>query len=313
MALHKKLNQTLKIKDEYLETQNSFYEELKERYPYIMDVNMADIANRLESELHLLLCCSLKYKSVKIQLQADSRYSNSSQTTVVNVQRGEPGFYYPQSQRGQSDVYYLDYDNYIVDNGDMWHESTEYPHNGAVVREEKEYVLLSELKKDKSRIHEDKLDAYFKILREVMAYKSKILAYLRTGQNSSDESGKCHVWKTKDLSFRITERSVDIRLLQTIRDQAYYGSSHAGSYKFMRSKNDMLSLLDYSYNEGSKFDMSVHTKLKCFIDSYPEITIMLEKEEARKKKVVETCKLFLKEIETFTTPFKVLNALTTKR
>ena len=112
--LYIKLKKIYDLKYDYNNLQTEFYSELLEQFPYIMKVDMAKISNKLETELQLLLCCALKYSSVKIELESNACfYDSESEKTIVNIQRNEPGFYYPQSQRGLSDVHYMNLNNYI--------------------------------------------------------------------------------------------------------------------------------------------------------------------------------------------------------
>jgi len=300
MGLFDKLKQIRTTKQRYFILQRRFYSELAARYPHIMNSNMADIANKLEDELTTLLCTSLKFKSIKIPLTSKQPYG------IVNVQRSEPGFYYPQSQRGSSDIHYMNLEQYITDKGDMRRK-----------HKEQDYMLaaLSELKSPENapRIVPANLDVYFKYLKEVMAYRSKFLCYTDEGVNN--QQGAQFI--SGGLRFLLNARSMDITVPITRQESEddyydpnikYYGSRSRG-FCYRPTENDMFRLLDYNGGGGRHFSESVHTRLKIFSENYEEIKLRLEKEEIKKKRAYEICKSFIKQIRVYTLPFKVLKEI----
>ncbi len=277
-----------------------------------MHADMAEMTNKLENELQTLLCTALKYGSVKIQLEACHQgYSNNTSKTIVNVQRGEPGFYYPRSERGSSDIFYMDMQNYIKDNGDMWrkHTETSYDSSGKETKKDKDELraALSDLKdpKQERRIVPEKLDAYFKLMPEVMAYRPKFLCYTEEGY----DSGKGVDFEIGKLGFRILERSMDIEIHEN-REKDSGNSYHSSSgFQYKPSDEDLFRLLDYAEPAEQTFGSDVHERLKLFIQNYDRIRSRLEREERAKKRAYQTCQGFLKQIRVHTLPFKVLGEL----
>lgn len=326
MALLDKLKQTYETKSSYNKLQHSFYDELFARFPHIFNSNMADMANVLQQELVDMLCLSLKYRSIKIPLKARARYS-SSDNTIVNVQRGEPGFYYPQSQRGNSDISYFNISYYINDTDDLWCHSKETDYNTQkVTKEDRMVVCLSDLKQAQHapRVHAEKLDAYFKFLREVMAYKHKFLAY--TGAGISEGIGNS--FKVDKLKFTMLAKSFNVNtpLAKSVKqdddeeddddddDEYDCGNYHGdeSNFRYEPKTSDVIHLLDYSEHSCLDFGELTHEKLKLFIDNYGDIRPKLEAEEARKKIVFETCTKFVDALRVHTVPFRVLGEITQK-
>ena len=305
-----KLNKVRASKTDLFTLQKRFYAELSKRFPFIMNADMAKMANKLEDELQSLLCCSLKFNSIKIPLPATNNYSNTTFKVIANVQRSQPGFYYPQSQRGKSDIHYMDTENYLKDNGDMWrkYEQRNYGMNRKVTFTKKDVlkVGLSELKNPKyaKQIIPDKVDAYFKHLREVMSYRRNFVHYINEGYGQ----GNGIEFKVGKLKFEMRERSFDVRTYKNDEDSHQSYSSSYG-FKYKPGSDDLYRLLDYIDPGYSTFGSYVHKRLKLFIENYDAIRIKLESEEARKKKAYQTCQGFLKQIRVYTLPFKVLGEL----
>lgn len=315
--LEDKLNKIRATKTDLFVLQKRFFGELADRFPYIMRTDMAKIANKLEAELQTLLCASLKYGSIKIPLPSNhDGYSNNSSKTIVNVQRGERGMYYPRSERGHSDVFFLDMRYYMKDNGDMYtkYETQDYsPSSGrqsnTTTQHDELKVGFSELKNPEHsrRILPDKLDAFYKHLHEVMAYKPKFMCYTEEGYGNRDNTRMAREFKVGKAWFRILEKSMDFeRYEKPDTEDMQHRYSNPANFQYKPSDDDMERLLDYGKRD---FDADRHDKLKLFIDNYDAIKQRLEKEEALKKKAYETCKDFLKQIRVHTLPFKVLSEL----
>lgn len=320
MALLNKLKQVRSVKENYKALQHSFYDELFARYPNIFGADIAEIANKLQEELHTMLCVALKYSSVKIQLTARPRYHNSDdKNTIVNVQRGEPGFYYPQSQRGASDINYFNFYYYINDKDDMWYkneeEETDYGSKKTkVVKRDHMMVQLSDLRKNAPRVNAEKLAAYFAILREVMAYKSKFLCYTGSGFGA----GEGRTFEIGDkIKFAIHEKSFDVMIKgkRTRHDDddeycsSNYHSHEECGFRYQPGENDMTRILDYSDQSHKHFGDTMHKKLRLFIENYNEIRDRLIEEEAKKKLAVDNCKAFIEQLRVHTVPFHVLNQI----
>lgn len=308
MALLEKLKEVRIVKQNYFVLQHRFYGELSKKFPYIMKHDIAKLANKLESELHTLLCASLKYKSVKIRLTAISRWENSVKT-YVNVQRTEPGFYYPQSQRGHSDAYYMDLNQFITDKDDMYERGISEGRNDS--KKDHLFIALSELKKAGHQIIPEKLDVYFKFLREIMAYRPKFLCYT---EGINKECNVRRIFTVKGLKFDLQSKSMDITFKKLRHEESNgqyrYGNSR-GHFRYEQNSHDILHMLDYSeLNSSNDFDKNIHDRLKIFINNYKEIRTKFEYEEKKKEKVYKICLDFLKQIRVHTLPFKVLNEIT---
>lgn len=303
MGLLQKLKDVRTTKQNYFVLQHKFYGELSKRFPYIMNRDIDKVTNKLESELHVLLCAALKYKSIKIRLTASSRWGINDKT-YANVQRIEPGFYYPQSQRGHSDIYYMDLDYFITDKDDMYEHKTD---DDGEPKKDRLVVALSELKKAGHQIIPEKLDTYFKFLREVMAYRPKFLCYTEARDNNANAS-----FLIKALQFDLQPKSMNVLIKEKEKeDEEYsYSSSGNGHFRYDQSNNDILHMLDYSKHDSRDFDKSVHERLKLFINNYKEIRTKFECEEEKKRKAYKTCLDFLKQMRVHTLPFKVLNEIT---
>ena len=318
MALLKKLKDIRNTKQNYFILQRNFFGQLSKTYPYLMNHNMALIANRLEYELHNMLCCSLKYKSIKIGIPAADVYNGSQRSKIV-VQRGCLGMYYHGSSRDHSDIHYLKKRYYINGKDDIWSRYVRENSNGLKVKEDHAMVGLSALKKEVKNIIPEKLDFYFKALREVMAYKNKLLEYV----NDNDRNYYRH-FNIDALHFNIKEKSFNVALINNSDDDdenSNYDYAHTNEdtvgicdrFYYNSEHDNVLHLLDYNRNNSHSFercfDKDVHDRLKYFIDNYRDICSRLDEEEARKKKVVKTCYSFIKLLQIHTTPFKVLNKL----
>ena len=336
MALLKKLEDVRITKQNYFILQRNFYGELARRYPYIMKHNMARIANRLEYELHNMLCCSLKYKSIKIPLIANARWSNNGyEKSTVFVQRGCLGIFYHGSQRNTSDVDYLIKDQYLNSKDDMHTKYARKEYNSGnnnfkKIKEDHLLVKLSSLKKE-TKIIPEKLDFYFKILREVMIHKNKILEYVvnRGDDDDDDDASDYNVkhrrFNTDILHFSLNGKSFNVSSINRStksnddHPSGYYGRSNQDGidlcyrFNFISEPDNVLHLLDYNRNNSHSFercfDKDIHDRLKYFISDYKIITNFLEKEEVRKKKIVKACYSFIKQLQIHTIPFKVLNKL----
>ena len=312
MELLQKLKDVRTTKQNYFVLQHRFYAELSKRFPHLMNSNMADIANTLENELEILLCTALKYKSIKIRLVAGLKYGNEN-LTYVNVQRSVPGFYYPQSQRKGSDIHYMHLHHVIDDNNDML-SITEDEHGK---HKQSLRIALSELKKPnlEKQIVPRNLDAYYKLLKEVMAYRQRFLCYLNEGHGNNIGIR----FKVKELEFSLQAKSMIVIITEecltdnNYNDTVYYSGGSPGSFKYNKDKNDLLNLLAYSEQSSRNFDMYVHERLKFFINNYKEIYINFEREEKRKREAYKTCLNFIKQIQTYTLPFKILNEITNKK
>lgn len=296
------------VKQNYFVLQHRFYAELSKRFPHIMNSDMSKVINKLENELHILLCASLRYKSIAIPLSASDKYG--SRMITVKVQRSVPGFYYPQSQRGETDIYYMNLAQYITDKNNM-----------NIIKNENEdgdkdhlLVALSELKKIGKRVISKKLDIYFKFLREIMAYRSKFLCYTGHGY----QHNITRTFSVKQLAFNIQCKSLEIVIFsgdkknEVIHFKSNDYSPYHNNFSYEEYDDDILRMLDYSgeYNKAKCFDKEVHDRLKFFINNYKEIYAKLEFEETIKCKAYKNCLNFLKQIETHTLPFKVLNIIT---
>lgn len=296
-----------------------------------MNSDMAMVTNQLESELKSMLCASLKYSSVKIPLKARSRWGSGGET-YVNVQRGEEGFYYPRSERGTSDIHFMNLEQYITDKGDMYSkkEEEDYSTKKTSIKDEL-LVKLTELKNPKHapRIHPEKLDFFFKILKEVMAYREKFLCYTdegyRMGKGAQFKVGRLHFAlqaKSMDVTLRklrvdedgdvIDDDSTDFECYEADEEDGrnYHHSNHIFNYSM--SNSDILRMLDYSSPGSKHFSSGVHKRLKLFIEDYDKIKVRLEAEEDRKRKAFNTCQDFLEQLRVHTVPFKVLGELKTK-
>jgi len=347
MALLSKLTEVRDVKDRYLVLQKRFYGELVQRFPYIMTKDMADTTNKLEEELHLMLCCSLRHTSVKIQLKAMERYSSSKGTTIVNVQRGCPGFYYPRSERGNTDIHYMKLQQYINDKDDMYvkYQDTQYSgkNNETAKKVEKDVMLvgLAELRKAGKRVIDEKLEEYFRLLREIMAYRPKFLCYVSEGYHA----GIGRKFKEADMMFALMPMSVDIQMVKKTSDKPKdedsdededddddndtdgeyeegdndldleltyrFNSSSENHFRYDESPNDLNRMLDYNGSgKSNDFDPRVHDRLKLFVNNYDDIRRHLDMEEAAKKQAYETCQDFLRQLRVHTVPFKVLGEIT---
>lgn len=315
MSLLQKLKDVRTVKQNYFILQRRFYAELSKRFPHLMNSDMAKVANKLEDELTTMLCVSLKYNSIKIPLPARSRYSKGDKT-FVNVQRGEPGFYYPRSERGTSDIQYMNLKQYIKDNGDMYIKYTEEDYSTKKKTDRDELlVALSELKAPKHapRIHQEKLDAYFKLLKEVMGYRPKFLCYTSEGYSR----GIGIRFNVDNLQFSLRDKSFDVRTFKkkdgTDNDEdeysPNYGSYNSKGFRYKQNTDDILRMLNYSKPGTKCFDAKVHDRLKYFTQNYDIIIKRLEDEEFKKRKAFKTCTGFIKQLRVHTLPFKVLGEL----
>jgi hypothetical protein len=291
-----------------------------------------------------MLCCSLKFTSIKIPLRAMERYSSAKGTTIVNVQRGCPGFYYPRSERGRTDLHYMKLQQYMNDKDDMWVHYKENEYDGNKQKEIVKDVMLVKLselkgKLNSKRIIPEKLDEYFRLLREIMAYRPKFLCYVSEGYHS----GVGRKFKEKDLMFAMMPMSIDIQLIgkkakkpkdeededddddDYDEDNEYeegdgdldleptyrFNSSSENHFRYDESPNDLKRMLDYNGSKNDNdFDPRVHERLRSFIDNYDDIRRRLDMEEAEKKKAYETCQDFLRQLRVHTVPFKVLGEIT---
>lgn len=291
MALLQKLKEIQSTKENYKTLQKRFYGELKKRFPHIMTTDMAVVANNLQEELHYLLCASLRYKSIPIRLTHLPSESNHS---YMNVQRNSPGFFLPFSKRDRSDMDYMNMELYL-DKDDIWEKEPGRP--------KRLYLQLSELKNIGKRMIPDKLDAYFKLLREVMAYRKKFLCYTTQGRKNK-------IYKKfviDDYYFIFFEQSFEMFRKITKEEEIYYnGWSSSNNFRYEQSNDDVRRLTDYSESYNPRFDGAIHNRLKFFINNHKEILSKLEKEELEKRKVFKNCNAFLKQIRVHTVPFKVL-------
>jgi len=280
-----------------------------------MEADVAKITNRLQSEMHTLLCTTMKYASVKIPLKAASQSysSDGSVDTIVNIQRGELGFYYPRSERGSSDLDYMNLKYYLDDNDNLFtkYETEDYQSKKKTLHDHLLVQLKDILKPDNSRrVFPDKIDTYFKFLREVMAYRKKFLCYLEEGQ--AHQHGLIREFKVDKLSFVINARSMDIefkKIPETDEDKHYGGYNAHSNFQYKKASTDLFHMLDYSAPSSREYSGQMQRELTMFIDNYQAISVKLDKEEALKKKAYTTCEDFLRQIEVHTLPFKVLSEL----
>lgn len=306
MELLKKLKEVRKTKQDYFVLQHRFYAELSKKFPHLMNSDMAKVANELEKELHILLCTALRYKSIKIQLTAVQRfYSSNVNTSYVNIQRSEPGFYYPQSQRGRSDIDYMNLKQYIVDNDDMYKMRDKDDEDDKNEPKDYLFLALSELKTQGKRIIPEKLDIYFKFLREIMIYRPKFLCYTSAGYDTDVK----RMFNIKGLSFNLQPKSMEVAINGSERDRQSRYSDHS-AFEYEKEESDILHMLDYNEIHGTSFDADVHKRLKLFINYYKEIYAKFELEEVIKRKAYKTCSEFLKQIKAYTLPFKILGIIT---
>jgi len=328
MSLLQKLKDIRSVKQSYFILQRRFFGELSKNYSHLMNSDMAVIANKLEDELKTMLCVSLKYSSVKIPLKAKARYNRGE--SYVNVQRGEPGFYFPQSQRGTSDIHFMNLEQYITDKGDMFRRYEEKDYNTNKVKKCDELMVkLTELKAPKhaARIHPDKLDFFFKILKEVMSYREKFLCYTNEGYRNDKgaqfKAGRLHfalqpksmdvtlrklkVDEDGDVSNEDDSSDFDIYEVNEHDDNTYCGSSY--HFQYQMSNSDILRVLDYSSPGSKHFSADVHERLKIFIEDYEKIKPRLIAEEEKKRKAVNICQDFLHQLRVHTVPFKVLGEI----
>ena len=310
--LYTKLKKIRALKDSYHELQKTFWKEFTERYPYIMEADIAKITNKLETELQTLLCSTMKYSSVKIPLKAIAQgYSDSENETTISIQRGEKGFYYPNSQRGTSDIHYMNLKYYLNDEDNMFIKYTKKDYSTGA-EEEKDHLLVQLkdiLKPEHSRrVFPEKIDVYFKFLREVMRYREKFLCYLDEGQAND----LAREFKVDKLSFVLNARSMDIdynKKIESDEDRYYSNYTSHVLFQYKKAPSDLYHFLDYSSPGDRDYSYDMQRTLDMFINNYEAIRDNLDKEEALKKKAYTTCEDFLRQIEVHTLPFKVLGEL----
>lgn len=305
-----KLKEVRRTKSEYKVLQDRFYGEFVKRYPYIMNKDMARMANDLQENLHYMLCASLKYKSIQIKLPATTANygGKDDEPTYVLAQRGEKGLYYSGSHRGTPDIHYFDTEYYMKDNGDMWckYVDTDYDTKKSTDKDHLA-VKFTELLKGvhQPRVWPDKVNVFFKLLQEIMAYRKKFLAYTDAGRGSGYDKR----FKIGGLSFQMLDQSMRIKTSSLGHDRnSYRETMH--SFKRYNSAHDIVRMLDYdSHDDEKEFSVNVHYRLKLFINNYGEIRKKLEYEEAYKKKVWKNCTSMLDALRVHTVPFKVLGEL----
>jgi len=210
----------------------------------------------------------------------------------------------------------MDSKNYIKDNGDMWYKDveTEYGSSGKEKTRDIDELKagLSDLRapNQAKRVYPDKLDAYFKLLKEVMEYRPKFLCYTEEGYGSDSQIVEGIEFQMKNLQFRMLEKSISVRLYEKKDKESYrYHSSSHGRFSYRPDRNDLHRLLDYADPECDTFGTKVHERLKLFIENYEKIRDRFEHEERAKKKAYQTCQGFLKQIRVHTLPFKVLGEI----
>ena len=246
----------------------------------------------------------MKYKSIQISLKANQRiYGNTNpKITTVKIQRNEKGFYYSYSSRGTSNIHYMNLNHYLDKNDNLFTKDEYKDDHG-----KDSFYLLVQLKdllkpENSKRIFLEKVDIYFKFLREIMAYRPKFLCYLR---EISRNEITLREFKVNKLFFIANALSLDINLRTTQRNS--YNEQH--DFKYEKTSNDLIHMLDYSNNRSRKYDEEMQEQLILFINNYQAISKKLDEEEALKKKTCDTCKSFLQQMKVHTLPFKVLNEL----
>jgi len=287
MALLQKLKDVRITKQNYFVLQNRIYADMAKRWHYLLKVDMFDMTKSLEKELQYLLCSSLRYKSIKIGLTGRPRYSYDSSITKVNVERNHLGFYYPYSSRSGSDINLLSRNKSISKNDDIF--TMDRNDNGK--EKEKIIIALSELKLAGKRIIPEKLDIYFKFLREAMAYAPNFLCY--THEYNAMDKELFKNFKIGRLEFVLDSGNI-----------IFASEEDEQSYHRMESIFDLLD-----YDDGGTFDPQMHDRLKLFIGNYGKIAEIFDREEKIKRKAYKVCSGMLEQMKKHTLAFKVLKEI----
>ena len=306
--MNKVLKNLYQDKSNYRRHQLAFYAWTKKVYPTLIDFNITEKIAELETELKYLLASAVKFKTGKIGI------ANGKETSPWHSDIGYTKVYIEQkpmirSFHGSSDdVTFLEECTFLDKNDDLLEKEDEKSSNTKLI------AALSELRNEKKKIDQIRLDIFFKYLREIMAYKKKLLVYNSYGNryshlvysfdknNKSDEK----LDKNQDV-FSLTASG---NLLFVFQPKSFTisrrSNSRIDSYLCTTSLSD---ILNYS-NDENLFDKDLHKLLKVFKDNFNEAKAVLDSAEIEKKKCANVIESFLNSMRQYTTSFKVIKKLT---
>ena len=176
MPLLRKLKEVRTTKGQYFSLQRRFYAEFSKRYPYLMKYDMTNIARKLETELQLLLCSALKYKSVTIKVPGKpDNHRCGGPNDHVCIARSMPGFYNPGSERGHSDYHHMDMNLYYNDDDDLFEKETDKQGLPKDICR----IQMSKLRDNDTQVTQERLEVYFKLAKEVMAYRPNMICMIQ--------------------------------------------------------------------------------------------------------------------------------------
>ncbi|MBU2007452.1 MAG: hypothetical protein KKF08_18945 [Gammaproteobacteria bacterium] len=291
------------LKTEYRKQQILFFGKLYKRYDKIMDIKYSNLLQSLEKEMKFLLASCVIFKTGRIGIKAEQRYSSGSITEVYIEQK--PIIHYSHS--GSDDVEFFSENKSLSNHDDLMKQDGNN-------KTSKKFVYLSELRNFPKVIDQVRLDIFFKYLREIMIFKDKIFevyedshrytSYNNTKFKNDDPDLGKSLFKLDDLVLSVKDKSFELVCLT---------GKHKNEAKDETLINNSLDFHSHEYDRGNSklpaFNENYHMIVEYMIRNYDGLVEQLDKVESKKLQLINQTEAFLDGIRKYTIPFKVMRKL----
>jgi hypothetical protein len=314
-------------KEELDVQQQSYWKQILKRWPNIMTKGLRFKITRMEEELNLLLRMSVKFKTGRIEIPytPDNGYarSNSDGKHVLVLEKRVSHLHLPYSSN--QDYYLMNSDLRLKgDNTIAWD------------CDEKRYVPSLELSYLRSLsdlnaqcehpvIKGDKLEMFLKFYREITAFKAELYGFwlrpneeLKKGYYNSKEQRRIEFtdelfFKLDSIGFELEskgskawERVTPKRLVSYSIDNYERNDSSWDDGDLDLEEND--SEFEYS-KRGTELSVFHHQQFSVVVKNWDKFQSLMDENEIIKKNILDKCNGFIKAMEQYTLPWKVLNQI----
>jgi len=290
------LQNVYSAKEVYRKNQIAFYNTFRSRHPNIMDIEMRNVVNDLESELKYLLATCVIYRTGRIKVTSCG-WSNTEDAFIE--QKPYIHFYHSSND----DIKFIVESHSIDSNGDLRIKRSKDESDKPTL-----LLELSALKKVPKQIDQVRFDIFMKYLREVMAYKDRLLFYDNRCGSYFDLNQEKPLVGSKLLPF--ANESMLVYLKSRKFSILKRKSTKSSSYQ---DNTEIMELLDYcgseSHGNTGPYTRRLQSLLGDVIENYDDFIDKIHKAEIEKRKSIEVCNVFINGMKQYTIPFKVLRKL----
>lgn len=314
-------------KEELDANQQLYWKLILKRWPNIMTKGLRSKITKMEEELNLLLRMSVKFKTGRIEIPytPDNGYTrtNHAGNHVLILEKRNHGLHLPYSSG--TDYKLMDSDLRLKgDNVIIW--STDK--NRYVDSLKLSYLRsLSDLnaKCDHPTIKGDKLEMFLKFYREITAFKKELYGFWLK-DNEELEKGRYHpteqrridftdnlIFKLDSVGFELEskgsgkwERVTPKRLVSYSMDSYESRDSNWDDGDLDLDEDDT----EFEYSKrGNELSIYHHQQFSNVVKNWEKFQSLMDENEIIKKNIISKCDGFIKSMEQYTLPWKVLNQI----